>query len=130
MATRSRALSCSTITFSIPLLIDGFVWFQQLIIKNAGLVPPNTQHSFTNVNIRLRRRRWSMTGQSPWLSFLWIDVVNPLFITCYDSMKITVFFSKFLVSELFSTHLRLTIEIFMSYCSTKVGSIKMQWPLP
>ena len=73
--------------------VYGFVRFQQLIINNTGLVPPNTQHNLRSVNIRLSRRRRSMTGQSPWISSLWVAVMNPFFITRYDAMKKTLPFS-------------------------------------
>jgi len=58
---------------------NGLVRFEQLIIHNIKLIPPNTQHEFFSMNIRLSCRCWSM-ARSPWF-LLWVIVVDSFFIT-------------------------------------------------
>ena len=66
--------------------------FEQLIIHDTKLIPPNTQHEFFSMNIRLGCQ-WSMA--SPWFSLLWVIVVDPFFITSdYTMQKILSFMAS------------------------------------
>jgi len=44
---------------------NGLVRFEQLIIHDTKLIPPNTQHEFFSMNIRLGYRCWSMARLCP-----------------------------------------------------------------
>jgi len=65
--------------------------FEQLIIHDTKLIPPNKQHEFFSMNIQLDCRCWSMT-RSPSFLLLWIIVVNSIFITSdYDAKNSFVY---------------------------------------
>ena len=52
---------------------NGLVRFEQLIIHDTKLIPPNTQHEFFSMNIRLSCRCWSRPGDPhDFLFFGWI----------------------------------------------------------
>ena len=62
---------------SVESLSNGLLRFEQLIIHDTKLIPPNTQHEFFSMNIRLGCRCWSMVRWSLWFPLLWI-IVDPL----------------------------------------------------
>ena len=70
---------------------NGLIRFEQLI-HDTKLIPPNTQHEFFSMNIRLGCRCWSMARWSPWFSLLWIIVEDPFFITSDYTMQKTLSF--------------------------------------
>ena len=51
---------------------NDLVRFEQLIIHDIKLIPPNTQHEFFFMNIRLGGRCWSMARWSSWFPLLWV----------------------------------------------------------
>jgi len=71
---------------------NGLVRFEQLIIHDTKVIPPNTQHEFFSMNIRLGCRCWSMARWSPWFPLLWIIIVDPFFITSDCTMQKTLSF--------------------------------------
>ena len=76
---------------SVESLSNGLVRFEQFIIHDTKLIPPNTSWVFS-MNIRLGCRCWSMARWSPWFSLLWVIVVDSFFITSdYTMQKILSF---------------------------------------
>ena len=56
-------LECSAQSYqlcSVENPSNGLVRFEQFIIHDTKLIPPNTQHEFFSMNIRLGCRCWSM----------------------------------------------------------------------
>ena len=83
-------LECSTQSHqlcSIESPSNDLVRFEQLIIHNTKLIPPNTQHEFFSMNIRLDCRCWSIARWSPWFPLLWVIVVDSFFISDYTMQK-------------------------------------------
>jgi len=76
---------------SVENLSNGLIRFEQLIIHDTKLIPPNTQHKFFSMNIRLGCRcgYWSMARWSLWFPLFWIIVVDPFFITSDYTMQKT-----------------------------------------
>jgi len=89
-------LECSTQSHqlcSIESPSNDLVRFEQLIIHNTKLIPPNTQHEFFSMNIRLDCRCWSIARWSPWFPLLWVIVVDSFFISDYTMQKTLSFIS-------------------------------------
>ena len=71
---------------------NGLVRIEQLIIHDTKLIPPNTQHEFFSMNIRLGCRCWNMVKWSPWFPLLWVIIVihfsSPVTIRCKKSFRL------------------------------------------
>ena len=78
-----RALLSRRCSFWLPLIpIDG----TQLIIHHTELFPPNAEHNLGSVIIHSGHRQEGMSGHSPLLFALVINVVDPFFVAGHNTM--------------------------------------------
>ena len=102
----------------IALCVNGFSGFQEFIINNTALVPPDTKHDISSEAIWSWCWKVWLRRVQPWFSPLRAFKINPLFVTSQNSVQKLL--SSLSLKQYFTSDFAMEICRSLKLCGTRL----------